>query len=223
MPKLVIFDCDGVLVDTEVIACRVLAEVLCAAGFPVEESEMRAFVGMSGPAAYDILAERFGRVVPEDVREQVRAGFRTHIIRGLEPIPGVVPLIDALAVPSCVGSNSSHAYLQMTLAAAGLAGRFAGRIFSAADVARPKPHPDLFLHAAARMAAEPGDCIVIEDSVHGIAAAKAAGMRVAGFTGGGHCAEDHETVLRAAGAEQAYRDMAALARYLAADGYLRAA
>jgi len=218
---LVIFDCDGVLVDTEVIASRVLADVLNAAGFPVLEHEMSAFVGMSGPAAYEVLAERFGRPIPEDVRVQVRAGFRAEIVCGLTPIPGVVELLDTLSVPSCIGSNSSHAHLQMTLGAAGLAERFTGRVFSAADVAKPKPHPDLFQHAARRMRIDTARCVVIEDSVHGVAAGKAAGMRVVGFTGGGHCAQDHDATLRAAGADATCEHMAALARLLAADGFAR--
>jgi len=220
MSGLVIFDCDGVLIDSEVMACRVMAEVLSDAGFPVLEAEMRAFVGMSGPAAYEIIAERFGRAVPEETRAAVRGRFRTHLECGLAPIAGVAEIIDALAVPYCVASNSSHAYLESALRGAGLAERFAGRVFSAADVARPKPQPDLFLHAAQTMGVAPARCIVVEDSVHGVAAGAAAGMRVVGFLGGGHCAPEDETRLRAAGAESVVGAMADLARLLDGDGLL---
>jgi HAD superfamily hydrolase (TIGR01509 family) len=220
---LVIFDCDGVLVDTEVIACRVIAEVLTGAGFPVLEAEMRAFVGMSGPAAYQVIAERFGRSVPDHVQTEVRAQFRACMSDGLAPMPGVVELLDALTAPYCVGSNSSHPHLETALRAAGLAERFAGRVFSAADVARPKPHPDLFLHAAAHLAAEPARAVVIEDSVHGVAAGKAAGMRVLGFTGGGHCGADHALTLAAAGADAVCADMAEIARHMVDGGWARRA
>lgn len=221
MSRLVIFDCDGVLIDSEPIACRVMAGVLTEIGFPLDEMDLRPFIGRAGPETYAELESRFGKKLPDDIRQRMHAAFRLRLTDGMPQIRGVVDVIEALATPSCVASNSSHDYLRMTLGTAGLFETFAGRIFSSHDVERPKPHPDLFLHAATRMAATPEACIVVEDSVHGVSAGAAAGMRVVGFTGGGHCETGHGDGLIAVGAETVCASMDEVALYLADHGYLR--
>ncbi len=214
MAALVIFDCDGVLLDTEAIGCAVFAETLQASGFDIDARALRAFIGVSTRNTYATLEARFARPIPETTRGQVRAAFHSAL-RGLKPMPGLPAVLDALTVPVCVASNSSRESLHSMLATAGLAGRSAGRIFSAAEVAHPKPAPDLFLHAEQHMRVPPRDCVVIEDSVHGIAAAVAAGIPVVGFAGGSHCDAGHAEVLRRAGAVSVCQDMAAVGRALA--------
>jgi HAD superfamily hydrolase (TIGR01509 family) len=136
-------------------------------------------------------------------------------------MPGVIDVIDALAGPACVASNSSHDYLHMVLSLSGLASKFPERIFSSYDVERPKPFPDLFEHAARRLAATAEQCVVIEDSVHGVSAGVAAGMRVIGFCGGGHCRDGHDDKLIAAGATTICASMNDVAHHLGTLGFLK--
>jgi HAD superfamily hydrolase (TIGR01509 family) len=187
---LVIFDCDGVLVDTEPTATRVLVAMLATVGIAMTEAEvLRAFVGRSAAASLTIIAERLGAPLAatflEDWHDRLFAEFR----RGVAPIPGVAAVLDALAAdgrPTCVASSGGHDRMRVTLGASGLLPRFEGRLFSATEVARGKPFPDVFLHAAARMGAEPLRTAVVEDSVAGVTAAVAAGMTVFGYTAGEH-------------------------------------
>jgi len=221
MTRLVIFDCDGVLIDSEPIACAIMSAVLTENGFPLTEDDIHAFIGQSGRDTQAMIEKRFGKPLPEDIRQRFHAAYRRHLdAKAMPPIAGVADLIDRLAVPACVASNSSHDYLQMVLDSARLIARFPERLFSSYDVERPKPHPDLFEHAARRMGAHPAQCVVIEDSVHGVTAGVAAGMRVVGFCGGGHCRPGHAERLTAVGAETVCAAMDEVARHLAINGYL---
>lgn len=183
--ELVIFDCDGVLVDSERIAVRTDVQVLARLGWEMTEAECIArFVGLSDKSIKAAIEAHLGRVLPDDWDHQFQPLYRAAFAAELRPVPGVVEALDRITLPTCVASSSSHEKLRFTLGLTGLYERFAGRIFSAYDVARGKPAPDLFLHAARCLGVEPGACAVIEDSKYGVEAARAAGMRAFGFAGG---------------------------------------
>jgi HAD superfamily hydrolase (TIGR01509 family) len=180
--ELVIFDCDGVLVDSELLSNRVLAQSLAEIGLPMSlEKTIATFMGHSMSACVAIIEERTGRPIPAlfvaDFRDRTFEAFR----RELRPVPGIESVLDAIELPFCVASSGPPEKIQLTLSITGLLPRFAGRIFSAVEVARGKPHPDLFLHAAHQMGFAPVSCVVVEDSVRGVQAAVAAGMRVLGY------------------------------------------
>lgn len=221
MSRLVIFDCDGVLIDSEPIACAIIAAVMTENGFALTATDIHAYIGKAGRETYADIERRFGKKLPDDIRARVHAAFRTRLDADAMPaIDGVADLIDSLTAASCVASNSSHDYLRMVLDSARLIEKFPDRIFSSYDVARPKPHPDLFEHAARSLGVAPADCVVIEDSVHGVAAGLAAGMDVIGFCGGGHCADDHAHKLIAAGVRTTCASMNEVASQLSQRGYL---
>lgn len=212
---LVIFDCDGVLIDSELIGARVEADELARVGMPIAEDEILArFVGMSAKAMYRALEIERGRQLPTGFADQVQARLDAAFEQELQAIPGIHEALDRLAVSTCVASSSTLARLRHSLGLTGLYARFAPHIYSAEQVVHGKPAPDLFLHAAAQMARAPADCLVIEDSVSGVRAAIAAGMRVWGFIGGGHCLTGHDTRLREAGAESVFARMPDLAGLL---------
>lgn len=187
-PELVILDCDGVLVDSERIAVQVDALVLADLGWPLSEAEIvNRFVGRSHDDFVADVEVQLGRELVEGWDAGYRQWYVDAFERDLAAVDGVVEALDALiaaGVATCVASGGSHAKMRRTLGLTGLWGRFAGRIFSAEEVPRGKPAPDLFLHAAAQMGAEPGQCVVVEDSVFGVEAARAAGMRALGYGGG---------------------------------------
>jgi HAD superfamily hydrolase (TIGR01509 family) len=185
--ELVIFDCDGVLVDSERLSVRVESQLLGELGWTISEHEvMERFVGRSDAHMLSVIEGQLGRPVPEFLvtyRERLFAAFD----RELDAVPGVVDAldrIDALALSTCVASSGTHDKMARTLGRTGLLERFDGRIFSATQVERGKPAPDLFLFAAASMGVEPERCVVVEDSRYGVQAARAAGMRSVGFAGG---------------------------------------
>lgn len=183
---LVIFDCDGVLVDSERIANREFALLLGELGLHFSLQEMfETFVGNSMPRCVEIITERLGHAPPDDLLDRYHAVTRIALTRELQPVAGVRDLLDALdrhGIPYAVASNGEHAKMETTLGVTGLASRFSGRRFSSMDVARPKPAPDLFLHAARQLGVKPEQCVVIEDSPLGVQGARAAGMTVIGFT-----------------------------------------
>ncbi|WP_239025058.1 HAD family hydrolase [Rhodoligotrophos defluvii] len=217
MTDLVIFDCDGVLVDSEVIAARVIAENLADLGIVVDpEYVLTGFIGLDAAGTRRRIEADHGIVLaPEfDVEggERLAHAFRTE----LQPVAGILALLQNLDRPFCVASNSGHERLAQSFAATGLSEFLRGRVFSADDVARGKPAPDLFLHAARQMGnVAPSRCLVIEDSSTGVQAARAAGMRVIGFCGGGHIRPGHAERLLAGGAEQIVASHAELAIVLA--------
>ncbi|NGN69951.1 HAD family hydrolase [Streptomyces sp. A7024] len=185
--ELVIFDCDGVLVDTERLAVRIDIDVARELGWELTESEVvDLFMGKSTASVREILDARLGPAKAELWQQRYQERFAAGL-EDLEPVEGVVAALDAVAaagLPTCVASSGGHDKMRRTLGRTGLYDRFAGRIFSATEVAHGKPAPDLFLHAAERMGYDPAVCAVVEDSQYGVQAARAAGMRVLGFAGG---------------------------------------
>ena len=183
--ELVIFDCDGVLVDSERIAVRVEAELLAELGWPLSQAEIvERFMGRTTEYMDEAIEARLGSRLPGDWRDQFQRRYREAFAAELVPVDGVLDALDQIAVPTCVASSGSHDKLRFTLGHTGLYERFEGRIFSGYEVANGKPAPDLFLHAAARMGAEPARCAVVEDTRYGVQAARAAGMRAFGYAGG---------------------------------------
>lgn len=187
-PGLVIFDCDGVLVDSERISVRVGVDVLAEHGWELTEEDFAArFVGCSAAEFQRGIAEYVGAELARTWDERYSPRFRAAFESELEAVHGVVEVLQALqahGVPTCVASNSDHDHIEHVLELAGLRQRLAGRVFSAHDVAAGKPAPDLFLHAARTMGTAPEECVVIEDSPFGAMAARAAGMRCYGYAGG---------------------------------------
>jgi HAD superfamily hydrolase (TIGR01509 family) len=185
-PDLVIFDCDGVLIDSEVISARVLVELAAEAGIAFDAAHVREhFLGRSFRTVARSIRESFGLPLPPDFEATYRARLLDRFESELRPTEGVLDLLSRLAVPACVATSSSPQRAGRSLAIAGL-DRFLPRVFTASLVPRGKPAPDLFLHAAAAMGARPDRCLVIEDSRPGILAARAAGMEVALYAGGSH-------------------------------------
>lgn len=183
---LVIFDCDGVLVDSEVISARVLVELAAEAGIAFDTDHVaRHFLGRSFPTVARSIREDFAAELPPDFEQRYRARLLERFETELRPTPGLIPMLGRLAVPACVATSSSPPRASRSLALAGI-DRLLPRVFTASLVPRGKPAPDLFLHAAAAMGADPARCLVIEDSRPGVEAARAAGMRVALYTGGSH-------------------------------------
>ena len=187
-PGLVIFDCDGVLVDTERLTVGVEARVLTELGWPHTAEEVVArWMGRSSAAQLADLEDRLGAASTRTFDERTTAELLETFERELTAVEGIVVLLDhleAAGVPTCVASSGTHERMRRTLGITGLYDRFASRIYSATEVEHGKPAPDLFLHAAGRMRAEPSACVVVEDSVYGVRAGVAAGMTVYGFAGG---------------------------------------
>lgn len=218
-PELVIFDCDGVLVDSEIVAARVEAEMLTSAGFEISAEELiEAYAGLTfkdilmrveeiSKIPFQVsLIDRTEEVVGRRLRTEVRA------------IEGVHEAVAAVPVPYSICSNSRTERIEFMLEKVRLLPLFAGRIFSALETptGKPKPAPDIFLHTAQTLSIEPANCLVIEDSVHGITGAVTAGMRTIGFTGGSHSYPGHADALTEAGAETVIRRWADLKGVIAA-------
>ncbi len=214
-PDLVIFDCDGVLVDSETIANRELARALTQIGLPTTiEQSMSRYVGRSMKSCYEDVEKQLGRPLPKEFARQLDLATFTALERELLAVPGIETVLDALdriSLPYCVASSGSHEKMQLTLGKTGLLERFGvgekKRIYSSSQVARGKPFPDLFLYAAQQCGALPSACAVVEDSVPGVQAALAAGMHAFG-----HAAVQYpgaQARLHAAGA-QVFLDMSEL-------------
>ena len=217
-PSLVIFDCDGVLVDSEPISLAILSAGLNRIGVPIDvDIVRRRFAGMAMTSITAQVTQDYAVAIPEDFVPSIKAETLAAFDAGLAAMDGVVAALDGLDIPSCVASSSDPVRLRHSLGLTGLLPFFEGRLFSSSAVARGKPFPDLFLHAASCMGTEPRRCLVIEDSVPGVLAAKAAGMRVVGFTGGGHWQRNREGgVLVEAGAERMFQHFGDLGTVLAA-------
>jgi HAD superfamily hydrolase (TIGR01509 family) len=215
--ELVIFDCDGVLIDSEAIACRVDSSCLAELGITITAEEiMQRYLGISAATMCRDIEQRYGLALPPDfvttLHNRVAAVFDAE----LTAIAGVEPLLQSLQHSCCVASSSAPERLRHSLCLTGLLGYFEPHIFSATQVARGKPAPDLFLFAANAMQVPPASCIVVEDSEPGVQAAVAAGMRAIGFTGGEHCRPGHGERLRAAGAVAVVDAMSQLAASVSA-------
>ncbi|MEV6108916.1 HAD family hydrolase [Streptomyces sp. NPDC051940] len=181
---LVVFDCDGVLVDTERYGVPLETRVANRLGWPLTEAELvEKFMGTSVAEAGRIIDERLGPGSAERWFEEYHELFHAGLDR-LTPVPGVVEALAAIDLPTCVASSGTHEMMRTTLGRTGLWEHFEGRIYSASEVAHGKPAPDLFLHAARSMGFAPGECVVVEDSAYGVRAARAAGMRCLAYAGG---------------------------------------
>lgn len=206
-PRAVIFDCDGVLVDSEILALEVEIAALAALGLHYDPATFRRrFLGMHDIAFRDALdADRrrqHGVGLPEGFLEQVHGERRRAVDARLTEVPGAAGAVRTLTLPKAVASSTGASFLEHKLRKAALWDAFAPHAYSADLVARGKPAPDIFLHAADALAIAPAHCLAIEDSANGVLAARAAGMTVWGFTGGGHCDAETGRLLREAGASE---------------------
>jgi HAD superfamily hydrolase (TIGR01509 family) len=214
-PDLIIFDCDGVLLDSEVLVHQALADVLQGFGINMSSEEaLKRYVGFSSAFEKTDIESRYQITLPPDFFEKRRDRVTDLYEKSLKPIPGVIDFVEAVPFKKCVASGSSLNRLRQSLGQVGLWEYFAPHVFSTEQVENGKPAPDLFLFAAERMGAAPSSCLVIEDSVAGVRAAKAANMRVFGFTGGSHCGEGHADSLRREGAEQVFAKVSEIAEVL---------
>jgi HAD superfamily hydrolase (TIGR01509 family) len=213
---LVIFDCDGVLVDSEVISCRAHSEMLTRHGYPITADQvLDRFLGVSDREARLIIEAELGRSLPADFEAQMKQAALQRYADELRNVPYIGDALAAIDLPKCVASSSTPEKIRHGLTCAGLYDQLAPHIFSASQVRRGKPAPDLFLFAAENMRAAPERCIVIEDSTPGVTGARAARMTVLGFHGGSHCRPGHAETLRAAGAAKTFDDMRQLPALIA--------
>lgn len=187
MADLVIFDCDGVLIDSEVISARMLIAELAGLGVVVDMAYVaRHFLGRSYPTVMATIRKDFGLDLPDSFEEAYRSRLLETFERELRVMPHVRQVLEQLTLPFCVATSSSPRRVEKSLRLVGLFELVQGRIFTASEVAHGKPAPDLFLHAAAKMGVSPSRCLVVEDSLTGVRAGLAAGMEVWRFTGGSH-------------------------------------
>lgn len=185
--SLVVFDCDGVLVDSEMLSAGVLMELMAEVGLPITAEIFRNdFLGRSFASAAERAERRFGHKLPQGFQLNYRERLLKIMAQDLRAMEGVHIMLAALRCNYCLATGSSPQRLQTSLAVTGLTAKFERRSFTASEVVHSKPAPDLYFLAASRMGVEPGACLVIEDSEMGVRAAKAAGMRVWHFAGGAH-------------------------------------
>jgi HAD superfamily hydrolase (TIGR01509 family) len=206
----VIFDCDGVLVDSEKIGVHIDRKVLAEVGinFTVEEV-VANFMGKSDKYFIETVESMIGKPVPNNWLEEISRRYQEAFENELTPVPGIVAALDELELPHCVASSGSHEKMRFTLGKTGLLERFENKLFSSTQVERGKPHPDLFLFAAKQMGWKPERCLVVEDSHAGVEAGLAAGMKVAAYAGGflKHDDRSHQNLV-------VIQEMAALKRVL---------
>lgn len=208
--ELVIFDCDGVLVDSEPITNRVFADMLNELGVPITLEEMfERFMGHSMAHCMGIVRELLGREPPVDFEQEYRERAARALAQELKPVEGIVEVLDILEIPCCVASSGDHDKMRTTLGLTGLLPRFEGRLFSVTQVPRGKPAPDVYLFAALQMGATPERAAVVEDTAVGVMAGRAAGMTVFGYAG-----LTPAKSLRQAGASAVFSDMRALPNLL---------
>ena len=214
---LIIFDCDGVLVDSETLSAKAAAIALAEFSVHLDAKQsLQAFIGLTFAAAIAKVRSDFGVELPPAYASRYAQHLEQTFRQELKPMAGVVQMLESLRVPFCVGSNSSQARLAMTFEVTGLTHFFTGRVFSGEDVKEGKPAPDLFLHAAARCGVAPENCLVIEDSPVGVVAAVKAGMPAIGFVGGGHASPALRERLLQAGASVILDDMMLVERHIQA-------
>jgi HAD superfamily hydrolase (TIGR01509 family) len=200
---LIIFDCDGVLIDSEILSARVDCEILGELGYEITPEELaHRFAGFTTQSIFEKVGEELGRPVPPEMIKRAERETDRRLGEQVDVLPGVHEMLDLLDYPRCICSNSRGERLKISLSKAGLWDRFRPYVFSAHDVGagRGKPAPDVFLHAAGVFETNPSEVIVIEDSVAGVTGAVAAGMRVIGFTGASHSWPGHGDALIEAGA-----------------------
>ncbi|RJE89284.1 HAD family phosphatase [Paracoccus onubensis] len=212
--KAIIFDCDGVLVNSETLTAIAYKRVYARHGLTIAP---KAFSAMLGMKQTDILANLRGEeggLLPAEASGELTEEILSLLGQKVRHTPGLTTFMDRLDLPYCVASSSDVPRIRLSLATAGILDRFDGRIFSSSMVANGKPAPDLFLLAAERLGVDPGDCVVFEDSVAGVTAAVAAGMTPIGYIGGEHLPRGHDSKLRAAGAREIIQDWHAAESFL---------
>ena len=218
-PRPIIFDCDGVLVDSEPLAARAYERVYEKHGMPgVNTSIIAQCVGMKQSDIIARIKDLTGHQFPAAADGDIWAETKVLFSQELKPTPGITAFLEALAGDRCVASSSSVERINHSLAVTGLARFFGDAIYSSSMVKNGKPAPDIFLFAADKIGANPVDCIVIEDSPFGIQGAIAAGMTAIGYTGGGHTYAEHAARLMAAGADFVCADWQEVSRQLARFG-----
>jgi HAD superfamily hydrolase (TIGR01509 family) len=204
----IMFDCDGVLVDSEIIASAVDAELFTRLGYEITPDQVtRRFAGLTAKAIAEIVEAELGRPLPDAFFAEHQEELDRRLAAELKAVPGIHDLLDRLDGPRCICSNSSGARLKISLEKTRLYDRFKPYIYSAVEVGNyePKPAPNVYLHALKAFGVPAREALVVEDSVFGIAAARAAGARVVGFTGGAHTWPGHADLLTEAGAETVIR------------------
>lgn len=213
---MIIFDCDGVLVDREIISNEVASDLFATIGYSISPDQMiRRFIGMTKRAIWEIVALEHGIAFPEALFAQANALIVERYETDLRPVPGVANAVRAVGAPRAVASSSELPKLRLALKVTGLLPLFDPAVFSASQVMRGKPAPDVFLYAAAKCEAVPKECIVVEDSPAGVQAGIAAGMRVIGFTGCARSYPGHDARPLAEGATVVIAHMDALAEVVA--------
>jgi len=216
---LTLFDCDGVLVDSEIIAAKVESKLLTEAGYPISVEEMgERFAGMTWKNILLSIEKEVDIPLSASLLDKSETLLDQKLAREVKLVEGVIYALSRLAGPRCICSNSSLPRLEMMLTKVGLKDHFAPHIYSAKDLGadRVKPKPDIYLHGAAQFNVQPKNCVVVEDSVHGVHAAREAGMRVIGFTGASHTYPSHADKLTEAGAETVISRMVDLPAVIAA-------
>ena len=216
-PQLLVFDFDGVVVDSELLSNRLLAESVSMLGRPTTtDDSIRLFMGRHWEDNKRAIAAWTGAPLPDHFEAEHRARSRDPMRQDVQAVAGLVAFLEAHPTYArCVASSSSHDWLNHCTDKLGLRPHFARYLYSATEVANGKPAPDIFLHAADCMGAPPDSCVVLEDSAAGVTGARAAGMTVVGFLGGSHVRDGHGEALLAAGAHLLARDYADVARLLA--------
>ncbi|MBR1945029.1 MAG: HAD family phosphatase [Alphaproteobacteria bacterium] len=209
---LIIFDFDGVLVDSETMGCQIWSDVFAKHGMTVPARDiMEKYTGKTGTLICSLVEEEYGYHIPDGFLDEVNETTESIMIRELKTIPGVLETLPMLSIPMCIASGSRPKRLNMCLDATGLRPWFPDEtVFSSHFVKNGKPAPDLFFYAAERMKVQPDKCVVIEDSTSGIIGAKAAGMHVYGFIGGSHCTPERGRQLTQSGAELLFDDFTKL-------------
>ena len=209
MIALVIFDCDGVLIDSEIISATVLVEELARHGVAIEMGHvLEQFIGHPYAVVAGKIAALAGAPLPPAFERDYRARLVQRFDAELRAMPGIIDVLGKLSVPYCAATSSHPERAQRSLRAAGLSGRFGDRVYTVSMVQQPKPAPDLFLHAAKAMNVDPEHCLVIEDSDLGITAAQAAGMTAWQFTGGSHYQACHRIPTPNLAPDRSFHDMA---------------
>ena len=214
---LIIFDFDGVVADSELLANTLLADYLTSLGKPTTvDDSIRLFMGKRPEDIAALAIDWIGRPDMTDFSERYRDFSRPRMLAEVQPVPGVAEFLRQSAhLPRCVASSSRIVWLDHNVDKFGFRGHFGANLFSASEVKNGKPAPDIFLLAASRMGIEPKRCLVLEDSSAGVTGAKAAGMKTVGFLGGSHIRSTHRARLEAAGADiiaESYGDVAKLLR-----------
>ncbi len=215
--KGIIYDFDGVIADSEVLANHVLAEAITAIGVPTTfEDSITLYMGKRWVEIDEAIVAATGRPVPERFLDDMRRALDARFREALKPVPGVEDFIRRFAaLPRCIASSSSPDRLALSMDVIGFGHHFPDTIFSATLVPRGKPHPDIFLYAADKIGVAPNNCLVIEDSLSGVRAGVAADMCVVGLCAGAHIRDGHAERLRDAGASQVFHTWPEVAEFLA--------